>query len=107
MPVSLRHSLLATAVLLCVASPAIAQTCSAFRSCDEAVRSFQSGNTGLDGDNDGIPCENLCSAAVSTGVAAPSGGAECRLNSAQIYAVAEGRRVSVRKGNCFMDFHHP
>lgn len=37
-----------------------AQTCSSFRTCEEAMRSFQSGNTRLDGDKDGIPCDKLC-----------------------------------------------
>lgn len=46
---------------LCWLAPAaLAQTCSSFRSCEEAMRSFRGGNTRLDGDGDGIPCESLC-----------------------------------------------
>ena len=38
----------------------IAQTCKTFTSCEQAVRSYQSGNSKLDRDKDGIPCESLC-----------------------------------------------
>jgi hypothetical protein len=38
----------------------IGGTCKSFSSCAEAMRSFKSGNTRLDGDHDGIPCESLC-----------------------------------------------
>jgi hypothetical protein len=38
------------------------KTCTRIRSCDEAVWYYQSCSWGyrLDGDNDGVPCENLC-----------------------------------------------
>ncbi|WP_445620643.1 endonuclease [Kushneria sp. Sum13] len=37
------------------------KTCSMMRSCDEAVYHLQQcGNTRLDGDKDGVPCESLC-----------------------------------------------
>jgi micrococcal nuclease len=41
--------------------PALAQRCSSFNTCADAIRSLQSGNTRIDGDGDGIPCESLCS----------------------------------------------
>jgi micrococcal nuclease len=37
------------------------QRCSDFRTCEEAEASFRNGNTKLDRDRDGIPCESLCS----------------------------------------------
>jgi len=37
-----------------------AQSCSSFQSCAQAVASLKAGNTKLDGDQDGIPCEPLC-----------------------------------------------
>ena len=47
--------------LFLLTSPAgIAQTCKTFISCEQAVRSYQSGNSKLDRDKDGIPCESLC-----------------------------------------------
>ena len=36
------------------------QTCKTFTTCADAVKSLQSGNTKIDGDGDGIPCEKLC-----------------------------------------------
>ncbi|WP_411875591.1 excalibur calcium-binding domain-containing protein [Vulcanococcus limneticus] len=49
-------------MLAAIASPlaASAQTCKQFASCAEAVKSWKSGNTKLDGDGDGIPCEKIC-----------------------------------------------
>ena len=48
--------------LLCLAAPlaASAQSCKTFSNCADAVKSFQSGNSKLDRDGDGIPCEKLC-----------------------------------------------
>lgn len=87
--------------------PVRSQTCSAFTTCDQAMRSFQSGNTGLDGDSDGIPCENLCSSGMPAAMTPRTDGAECGLNSAQIYAVGRGEHVAVRGGSCYMEFHNP
>lgn len=43
------------------AAPALArQTCKDFKTCDEAKIALKAGNTGLDRDKDGIPCETLC-----------------------------------------------
>lgn len=42
------------------AGSAWAQSCSAFDTCAQAVKSFKDGNGKLDRDNDGIPCEKLC-----------------------------------------------
>jgi hypothetical protein len=42
------------------ATAAYAESCKDFSSCEEAMKSFKSGNTRLDGDKDGIPCESLC-----------------------------------------------
>jgi hypothetical protein len=56
-----RLSLIAATTLLALyAAPAFAQKCSSFSTCAEAVKSYQSGNSKLDGDKDGIPCEKLC-----------------------------------------------
>ena len=49
--------LLAGTVL--IAPIANAQTCKSFNSCEEAVRSYRSGNSNLDRDKDGVPCESL------------------------------------------------
>lgn len=48
------------ALLLVGGEAAQAQRCSSFRTCEEAMRSLQSGNRSIDGDGDGIPCEVLC-----------------------------------------------
>ena len=88
--------------LTLIAAPALAQTCSEFQTCDQAMKSFQAGNKALDGDSDGIPCENLCSAA-AVPVASPQ--ANCRLNSAQIYDAGQGRTVAVRGPDCYMQIN--
>ena len=42
-------------------APALArQTCKDFSTCEEAMKAYKAGNTKLDGDKDGIPCEKLC-----------------------------------------------
>jgi hypothetical protein len=38
-----------------------ARSCKAVRSCEEAVILWCSGYRRADADNDGIPCENVCS----------------------------------------------
>ena len=48
------------AATLLIEPSAIAQTCKSFNSCEEAVRSYRSGNSKLDRDKDGVPCESLC-----------------------------------------------
>jgi len=58
-----KSSLLAALLLgslLLSAGSAMAQTCSSFKTCKEAVASYKAGNTKLDRDKDGIPCESLC-----------------------------------------------
>jgi uncharacterized protein YraI len=40
--------------------PNITFTCEQLLSCDQAQACYLVGNTSLDGDQDGIPCENLC-----------------------------------------------
>ena len=37
------------------------RTCRSVSSCEEAVRLWCGGYSRADGDNDGIPCENVCS----------------------------------------------
>ena len=37
------------------------RSCKAVSSCEEAVRMWRGGYRRADGDNDGIPCENVCS----------------------------------------------
>ena len=46
--------------LILSAGSAIAQNCSSFQNCKEAVASYKAGNSKLDRDKDGIPCEKLC-----------------------------------------------
>lgn len=42
-------------------APSLArQTCKDFSTCEQAKKAFKAGNTKLDGDKDGIPCEMLC-----------------------------------------------
>jgi hypothetical protein len=55
-------TLLLIAVVAQVSAPstATAQTCKSFKTCEEAMKSYRAGNTKLDGDKDGIPCESLC-----------------------------------------------
>ncbi len=47
-------------MFLLFAGAAQAQNCSSFSSCAEAVASYKAGNSKLDRDKDGIPCEKLC-----------------------------------------------
>jgi hypothetical protein len=55
-------AMLLIAVVAQVSAPlsAVAQTCKSFKTCEEAMKSYRAGNTKLDGDKDGIPCESLC-----------------------------------------------
>lgn len=58
-----RASFLAAAAvgaLLLSSGAAMAQNCSSFKTCKEAVASLRDGNSKLDRDKDGIPCEKLC-----------------------------------------------
>lgn len=51
----------AAGVLVILSSGAAwAQNCSSFQNCAEAVASYKAGNSKLDRDKDGIPCEKLC-----------------------------------------------
>jgi hypothetical protein len=51
----------AAGVLVILSSGAAwAQNCSTFQNCAEAVASYKAGNSKLDRDKDGIPCEKLC-----------------------------------------------
>ena len=45
---------------LLLAGAAQAQNCSSFSTCAEAVASYRAGNSKLDRDKDGIPCEKIC-----------------------------------------------
>ena len=47
-------------VLVVSSGTAWAQSCSSFQTCARAVASYKAGNTKLDRDKDGIPCESLC-----------------------------------------------
>lgn len=38
----------------------VARSCKQANSCEEAVRMWCNGYHRADGDNDGIPCENVC-----------------------------------------------
>ena len=55
----MRFVILVAATVL-IAPIANAQACKSFNSCEEAVRSYRSGNSKLDRDKDGVPCESLC-----------------------------------------------
>ena len=48
------------AALVLSSGAAWAQNCSSFQTCAQAVASMKAGNTKLDRDKDGIPCESLC-----------------------------------------------
>ena len=48
------------AMIVLVVPVASAQTCKSFNSCEEAVRSLRAGNSRLDRDKDGVPCESIC-----------------------------------------------
>ena len=47
-------------MLILGSGTAWAQSCSSFQTCSQAVASLKAGNTKLDRDQDGIPCESLC-----------------------------------------------
>jgi hypothetical protein len=47
-------------ILVISSGTAWAQNCSSFQTCAQAVASMKAGNTKLDRDKDGIPCESLC-----------------------------------------------
>ena len=47
-------------MLIVGSGTAWAQSCSSFQTCAQAVASLKAGNTKLDKDQDGIPCESLC-----------------------------------------------
>jgi hypothetical protein len=54
------EKLLILAVLIFSSGTAWAQSCSSFQTCAQAVASMKAGNTKLDRDKGGIPCESLC-----------------------------------------------
>lgn len=56
----MKLSALAITLLVLFTSPALAETCKSFHSCEEAMKAYKAGNTKLDRDKDGIPCEKLC-----------------------------------------------
>jgi endonuclease YncB( thermonuclease family) len=70
----LLRSLLLVLGLCWLTPPALAQSCSTFRSCEEAMRSLRAGNTRIDGDGDGIPCESLCRGQSKSSGSPMSGG---------------------------------
>ena len=53
-------ALVGVAVVVLSSGTAWAQSCSSFQTCSQAVASYKAGNTKLDRDKDGIPCEKLC-----------------------------------------------
>jgi len=53
-------ALAALGVVLLNSGGALAQNCSSFQNCAQAVASYKEGNSKLDRDKDGIPCEKLC-----------------------------------------------
>lgn len=70
---------------------ASAQSCSAFRTCAEAMQSLRSGNTRLDKDGDGIPCESLCKGYSGSGASGSSSG---RSSGGSIYIAPAPARAS-------------
>lgn len=50
--------LLFTVMILCITPKKTAKNCNDYSSYAAIVDAFKAGNRGLDGDNDGIPCEN-------------------------------------------------
>ncbi|WP_411876613.1 excalibur calcium-binding domain-containing protein [Vulcanococcus limneticus] len=64
LPVAVAVGLLAAGTVATVPERACAAgkaVCSQFRTCEEAKKALKEGATGIDGDNDGIPCERtLC-----------------------------------------------
>jgi len=53
-------ALAALGIVLLSSGGALAQNCSSFQNCAQAVASYKAGNSKLDRDKDGIPCEKLC-----------------------------------------------
>jgi len=53
-------ALAALGVVLLSSGGALAQNCSLFQNYAQAVASYKAGNSKLDRDKDGIPCEKLC-----------------------------------------------
>lgn len=56
--------IVATSAIFTVAAPslAIAARCADYSNCRQAVENWCAGrHSRADGDNDGIPCENVCS----------------------------------------------
>lgn len=52
---------LAALMILVLGAEAHAATCKSYRSCREAITAWCAGqHPRADGDNDGIPCENVC-----------------------------------------------
>lgn len=48
-------------LFLCTSEISLAKNCTEYRSCAEVISDHPDGNFGRrDGDNDGIPCENVC-----------------------------------------------
>ena len=57
----MRICVLLCLVVLFATGTAEAVTCKEFSSCEEAVYAWCTGrHSRADGDNDGIPCENVC-----------------------------------------------
>ncbi|MGQ3671948.1 excalibur calcium-binding domain-containing protein [Xanthobacter sp. TB0136] len=57
------EKIIRTAIILAVVSvpgTALAQSCKAARTCAEAVEMWCEGYAAADRDDDGIPCENVC-----------------------------------------------
>ena len=48
-------------LLFLVSSESYAKACKKYSSCAQVIADYPNGNFGRrDGDNDGIPCENVC-----------------------------------------------
>jgi hypothetical protein len=59
-PMKTQALLIAAVLILGQPATALAQSCRSFKTCEEAMKSYKAGNTKLDRDKDGIPCESLC-----------------------------------------------
>ncbi len=57
--------ILVLAILLSLPGAGAAKSCKVYKSCAEVIADYPTGNFGKkDGDQDGIPCENVCSSKV-------------------------------------------
>lgn len=75
---SLRLFAMSTFAILSTSLPASAITCKSYSRCEQAVVNWCEGrHPRADGDNDGIPCENVCSSVREVNAIRASLGLDC------------------------------